>query len=169
MMTDTANSVSVAEHTLAFMLALAKKVVEMDAMVHERGERCIQFRVIVRPTHEKLLIDRFGRRFDIRQFLHRRREVRVYKYSNQWDPRHEFAQQTEPFRLRPVGPEREAGDIAAGVLEARHHAGLDGVASHPEHDWNRLGCLRGSDGGNIATDANKHSHPSADQFRSERR
>ncbi len=35
MMTDTANSVSVAEHTLAFMLALAKKVVEMDAMVHE--------------------------------------------------------------------------------------------------------------------------------------
>jgi D-3-phosphoglycerate dehydrogenase / 2-oxoglutarate reductase len=41
MMTDTANSVSVAEHTLAFMLALAKKIVEMDAMVrnghwHER-------------------------------------------------------------------------------------------------------------------------------------
>src|SRR5215471_9510515 len=37
-----------------------------DALLHERGERCIQFRVIVRPTHEKLLIDRFGRRFDIR-------------------------------------------------------------------------------------------------------
>jgi D-3-phosphoglycerate dehydrogenase len=41
MMTGTANSVSVAEHTLAFMLALAKKIVEMDAMVragdwHER-------------------------------------------------------------------------------------------------------------------------------------
>ena len=35
MMTDTANSVSVAEHTLAFMLALAKKVVEMDAMVRD--------------------------------------------------------------------------------------------------------------------------------------
>jgi D-3-phosphoglycerate dehydrogenase len=41
MMTNTENSVSVAEHTLAFMLALAKKIVEMDAMVrnghwHER-------------------------------------------------------------------------------------------------------------------------------------
>jgi D-3-phosphoglycerate dehydrogenase / 2-oxoglutarate reductase len=35
MMTDTANSVSVAEHTLAFMLALAKKIVEMDAMVRD--------------------------------------------------------------------------------------------------------------------------------------
>ena len=33
MMTDTANSVSVAEHTVAFMLALAKKIIEMDAMV----------------------------------------------------------------------------------------------------------------------------------------
>lgn len=33
MMTDAANSASVAEHTLAFMLALAKKIVEMDAMV----------------------------------------------------------------------------------------------------------------------------------------
>jgi len=41
MMTDTANSVSVAEHTVAFMLALAKKIVEMNEMVrsgdwHER-------------------------------------------------------------------------------------------------------------------------------------
>jgi D-3-phosphoglycerate dehydrogenase / 2-oxoglutarate reductase len=35
MMTDTANSVSVAEHTLAFMLGLAKKIVEMDAMVRD--------------------------------------------------------------------------------------------------------------------------------------
>jgi D-3-phosphoglycerate dehydrogenase / 2-oxoglutarate reductase len=52
MMTDTANSVSVAEHTLAFMLALAKKVVEMDAMVR------------VGHWHERLMrghIDLFGK------------------------------------------------------------------------------------------------------------
>jgi D-3-phosphoglycerate dehydrogenase len=52
MMTDTANSVSVAEHTLAFMLALAKKVVEMDAMVHDGH------------WHERLMrghIDLFGK------------------------------------------------------------------------------------------------------------
>jgi D-3-phosphoglycerate dehydrogenase len=35
MITDTANSISVAEHTLAFMLALAKKIIEMDAMVRD--------------------------------------------------------------------------------------------------------------------------------------
>jgi D-3-phosphoglycerate dehydrogenase len=35
MMTDTENSVSVAEHMLAFMLALAKKTIEMDAMVRQ--------------------------------------------------------------------------------------------------------------------------------------
>ena len=35
MLTDSENSVSVAEHTLAFMLALAKKIVEMDAMVRD--------------------------------------------------------------------------------------------------------------------------------------
>jgi D-3-phosphoglycerate dehydrogenase / 2-oxoglutarate reductase len=44
MMTDTENSVSVAEHMLAFMLALAKKTIEMDAMIrqgqwHERLNR----------------------------------------------------------------------------------------------------------------------------------
>jgi D-3-phosphoglycerate dehydrogenase / 2-oxoglutarate reductase len=44
MMTDTENSVSVAEHMLAFMLALAKKTIEMDAMIkqgqwHERLKR----------------------------------------------------------------------------------------------------------------------------------
>jgi D-3-phosphoglycerate dehydrogenase / 2-oxoglutarate reductase len=37
MMTDTENSVSVAEHTLAFMLALSKKIIEMDLMVR-KGE-----------------------------------------------------------------------------------------------------------------------------------
>jgi D-3-phosphoglycerate dehydrogenase / 2-oxoglutarate reductase len=52
MMTDTANSVSVAEHTLAFMLALAKKIVEMDAMVRDGH------------WHERLMrghIDLFGK------------------------------------------------------------------------------------------------------------
>jgi D-3-phosphoglycerate dehydrogenase len=44
MMTDTENSVSVAEQMIAFMLALAKKTIEMDAMVrqgqwHERLNR----------------------------------------------------------------------------------------------------------------------------------
>jgi D-3-phosphoglycerate dehydrogenase len=44
MMTDTENSVSVAEHMLAFILALAKKTIEMDAMIrqglwHERLSR----------------------------------------------------------------------------------------------------------------------------------
>jgi D-3-phosphoglycerate dehydrogenase len=56
MMTDTANSVSVAEHTLAFMLALAKKIVEMDAMVHNGH------------WHERLMrghIDLFGKGLSI--------------------------------------------------------------------------------------------------------
>jgi D-3-phosphoglycerate dehydrogenase / 2-oxoglutarate reductase len=35
MMTDTENSASVAEHTVGFMLALAKKTIEMDAMVRD--------------------------------------------------------------------------------------------------------------------------------------
>jgi D-3-phosphoglycerate dehydrogenase / 2-oxoglutarate reductase len=44
MMTDTENSASVAEHTIGFMLALAKKIIEMDATVrsglwHDRLSR----------------------------------------------------------------------------------------------------------------------------------
>jgi D-3-phosphoglycerate dehydrogenase / 2-oxoglutarate reductase len=44
MMTDTENSASVAEHTVGFMLALAKKIIEMDAAVrtglwHDRLSR----------------------------------------------------------------------------------------------------------------------------------
>jgi hypothetical protein len=140
-----------------------------DALFYERCERCIQFSVVVRPPHKQLLIDRFGRRFELQQFLLRRWEARIHEYADKWNPRHELAQQAEPLRLHFIGPKRVASNVAAGSTQARNQAGLDGVASHPEDDWDCLRCLDRNGGRNIAADADQDGHFVIDQIGSERR
>ena len=61
MMTDAANSVSVAEHTLAFMLALAKKIIEMDAMVRSGDWRERLMRGHMDLFGKTVLVIGFGR------------------------------------------------------------------------------------------------------------
>ncbi|HUZ31691.1 MAG TPA: hydroxyacid dehydrogenase [Xanthobacteraceae bacterium] len=61
MMTDAENSVSVAEHTLAFMLALAKQIVGMNAMVHGGDWRERLTRGHIDLSGKTVLIIGFGR------------------------------------------------------------------------------------------------------------
>jgi len=61
MMTDTANSVSVAEHTVAFMLALAKKIVDMNEMVRRGDWRERLMRGHIDLFGKTVLIIGFGR------------------------------------------------------------------------------------------------------------
>lgn len=61
MMTDAENSVSVAEHTLAFMLALSKQIVAMNAMVHGGDWRERLTRGHIDLCGKTVLIIGFGR------------------------------------------------------------------------------------------------------------
>ena len=106
----------------------------------------------------------FSRKFKIVHFLHRRRELGVRKYSDKWDGRHEFAQQTESLQLHLAGPKGKACDVAARAIIAGDEAGLDGVATHPKDNRDRCGRSLGGEGRNITTDTNQDGHIAAHQI-----
>jgi hypothetical protein len=77
--------------------------------------------------------------FKLVQLPRRRLERGVYKYSDEWDPGHEFPQQTQPLRLHLIGPKGKTRDVTVGSIEACDKTGLNGVASHPKDDRDRRG------------------------------
>jgi hypothetical protein len=73
-------------------------------------------------------------------------------------------QQAQPLRLQPRGKMIDAGDAAAGPIEAGDEAQLDGIGAGAEDNGNCRGRRLGREYGRSASARDDHAHLPVDQI-----
>src|SRR5438128_3482488 len=99
-----------------------------------RAANRIEFAVGARFGNNDPLIDGARRLLDPLQLTLSRRKARIEQNPDKCNPRHEVAQQAQPFRLHEPRQQRDAGGVAAGPVPALDQADTDRIAAQPEHD-----------------------------------
>ena len=116
---------------------------------------------------EQLLPDGFRCGLEVAPFHHAFIHARIDHHADRCRAGDELSQQLQPLSRAFARHEADAGDVAAGPVEARHQPVSHRIASGHEHDRHCRGRrLDGRRGGAIA---NNHRHRLADHLGGERR
>ena len=128
------------------------------------GEGRIEFAVGARFGNNDPLIDGARRLLDPLQLTLSRRKARIEQNPDKCNPRHEVAQQAQPFRLHEPRQQRDAGGVAAGPVPALDQADTDRIAAQPEHDRDGRGRALGGECRRLAAGRRQHVHSAAYQL-----
>ena len=91
-------------------------------------------------------------------------KARIEQNANEWNARHQVAQQTKPLRLHDICVQGIAGRVATGVVKALDQSLADRIAAYPEHDGNGRGGTLGRAGRGVAADRDEHAYSTTDEI-----